>query len=228
MTDFWKNHFTRLLDDAALGDSQKLDFSNDRVRLQTYGWILEVVGAIKDKPCLDAGCGIGDLARLLEVLGGKVEAFDFAESAVQRLQQAYPSVHWFVADLLELDRRSLGTYALVLASEVLQHVDAVKAIPILWRRVAPGGRFVATLPNARCPIVKRTMARFGGHYHGLTTDDLSRLVSGLEGVAQAWWRGATFAEDQLLAPYRLGPWTTDTGDEAEPPNRLQLVIIRQG
>jgi 2-polyprenyl-3-methyl-5-hydroxy-6-metoxy-1,4-benzoquinol methylase len=228
MTEYWRQHFTRQHADAELGDAKKLDFSNDRVRVQTYGWIVEAIGPVSGIRCLDAGCGTGELARILRNLGGEVAAFDLAEPAIDRLTRDIPDIRWFAADVMQLDHSAdLGTFEVVTASEVLQYVDVATALAVLWRRVAPGGRLVAIIPNARCPIISRARERFAGHYNGATVDDVRNMVAGLPEVALFRWRGARFSGDQRIAPYEIGSWGDGSEQDEVPPNRLQVALIRE-
>lgn len=225
---YWKEYFSHLSADQGLSDTAKLDFSNDRVRFQTYGWMMEAMGPLAGRRCLDAGCGTGDLALVMNTLGAGVDAFDFAEPGIARLRRAHPQVRWVVADLTALEGAELAAeYDVVTASEVLQHVPAAAAIRTLWQRVAPGGRLVAVMPNADCPIVQRTQTRFGGHYNGMHLTTLLECLAALPGAAFYRWRGAGFLADQTLLPYGLTPWLDGPHDFGEaPPNRFQFAVLR--
>lgn len=228
-SSYWKEYFSRQLSDESLSNSQKLVFSNDRVRFQTYGWMLEAMGPVVSRTCLDVGCGTGDLARILECMGARVDAFDLAEPAIVQLSRMYPGIRWFVADVMNLGGSSIGAaYDVVVASEVLQHVDALTAVRALWRHVAPGGRLVAAMPNADCPIVKRTTERYAGNYSGVHVGDLCATLAALDDVDLFRWRGAFFLDDQRLVPYEIGPWSDTVHDfGTTPPNRLQFVAMRK-
>lgn len=225
---YWKDHFSRLMGNQDLSNTHKLDFSNDRVRFQTYSWILESIGPIDGLHCLDVGCGTGDLARIMRTLGGRVDAFDLAEPAITELRERHPDIRWLVADATDLVSAEIGTtYDAIVASEVLQHVDAPATLCSLWERLAPGGRLAAVMPNDDCPIVKRTRERFSGHYGGIDIEMLCDTLSNLPNVTLYRWRGAFFLEDQRLFPYGLSPWfgqSHDFGDS--PPNRLQFVALK--
>jgi 2-polyprenyl-3-methyl-5-hydroxy-6-metoxy-1,4-benzoquinol methylase len=229
LSEYWGRHYTERHADKALGDAQRLDFSNERLRFQTYGMILEAVGPVPDRRCLDAGCGLGDIARLLAFLNGRVSAFDLVEDTIKRLRVEYPQIDWFCADLEQPPAaEAIGLFAIVVACEVLQYVDLNSAITALWRLVAPGGRLVGVVPNAACPIVQRAQARFENHYKGSSLGDLSTLASRLPEVAEWSWRGAYFLEDQSIVPYGLTAWSKEpAGDGGKVPNRLQFVLVRQ-
>lgn len=226
---YWKEYFSRLISDDSLSNSNKLVFSNDHVRFQTYSWMIEAIGPVAGLTCLDVGCGTGDLSRVMDCMGAHVDAFDLAEPAIVQLRQAHPGIRWFAADVTNMGASSVGeAYDVVTASEVLQHVDAVAAIRALWQRVAPGGRLVAAMPNADCPIVKRTSERYKGYYSGVSISELSATLAGLDDVDLFRWRGAFFLADQRLVPYEMSSWFEGVHDfGAAPPNRLQFVAVRK-
>lgn len=228
-SSFWKEYFSSQIKKENISNTRKLDFSNDRVRFQTYGWMLEAMGPITGLSCLDAGCGTGELAVLMACLGAKVDAFDLAEPAIKTLESNHPEVRWFVADLTDLDNSTINdNYDVIITSEVLQHVDAPAAIQALWKQVSPGGRLIGIMPNASCPIVIKTTERFEGNYNGIHIEELVSTAKKLIDVELFSWRGAGFLDDQRLLPYGLTPWF-DAADtfEGTPPNRLQFVVQRK-
>lgn len=224
---YWAEHFSRQHADAALSGTDKLDFSNDRVRTQTYGWVLEAAGTLRGRRCLDAGCGTGEIAALLAASGAQVDAFDIAPAAIAALQRQQPGIRWFVGDAGEFATEQIAeAYDLIVSSEVLQYVDATRAIMRMWDHVAPGGRLMVVIPFAGCPIVQSVRDRFDGHYQGITLSAVEQLAGKLANVERVFWRGATFLEDQTLLPYGLGPWRDTFHPPAKPPNRLQIVFLR--
>jgi 2-polyprenyl-3-methyl-5-hydroxy-6-metoxy-1,4-benzoquinol methylase len=230
MTDssFWKDHFSHQHAEQSQSHSQRLDFSNDRVQYQTYAWLLESLGPLRGRSCLDAGCGTGELALAMTALGAEVTAFDIAQPTIDILSARHPTICWRVADLAHLDEADLApAYDLVVASEVLQYVDAANGIASLWTKVRPGGRLAAVIPNADCPIVQHARSRFEGRYNGIA---LNTLVSTLKKLPEAnvlRWRAVSFLDDQTLFPYGLGAWHRDADVALQPPpNRLQFVAMR--
>jgi SAM-dependent methyltransferase len=226
--EYWA-HYAERHGTTTLGDAQRVDFSNERVRFQTYGLMLEAAGPLSGQRCLDAGCGLGDMARLLSFLGGRVSGFDLVEATIVRLREEHPKIHWFAANLEQLPEAQMPEpYDVVVVCEVLQCVDLAIAVNALWRHVAPGGRLVGIAPHAKCPIVQRTESRFDSHYRGASLENLAELAHSLPDVANWCWRGAYFLEDQSVVPYGLTPWSQrmDWGD-VKIPNRLQFVLLRR-
>lgn len=225
---YWEKHFSEQHADAAMSGTEKLDFSNDRVRVQTYGWIVEAAGIVRGQKCLDAGCGTGEIAILLASIGAEVDAFDIAPAAVATLQTQQPHIRWLVGDVADVGGSAIADrYDIVVSSEVLQYVDAAKAITRIWPHVGPGGRLIVVVPYAGCPIIQSVQGRFDGHYRGMTLESVSELASALPQVHKAYWRGAAFLDDQSLLPYGLTSWSEQfVAPEGVTPNRIQFVLLR--
>jgi SAM-dependent methyltransferase len=224
MTDFsWSSYFDEV---CAKGPSW-MDYSNERVQLQTFGAVIEAIDRVVDRRVLDIGCGRGQLCLLLKELGAKVTGVDQVASAVAKLRESYPSIEWHAGNILDVAfRRELGTFDAVTMLEVIQYLPAVQALQAIWDMLSPGGRVIVVFPNERCPIVKRTVTRFEGHYK---PPELSALVDWASSRADAetWaMRGFRFQTDQRLSPYALLPWTSSP-DWDDPPNRIELVVQKK-
>jgi SAM-dependent methyltransferase len=204
-----------------------LDLSNPRVHAQSLVLCLEAAGPVRDCACLDLGCGYGLLAAALKALGARsVVGVDIVESMVERNRRAYPNLEWLQgngADPAFID--ALPSFERVFLVEVLQYLDLVAVLPRIWQHVFPGGRLVGMIPNAECPIVARSLLRFGERYRAARIEELATLAETFGDVACWSWRGVSFLSDQRIVPYRVGPWTTDLAI-ADPPNRLNVVFIK--
>jgi 2-polyprenyl-3-methyl-5-hydroxy-6-metoxy-1,4-benzoquinol methylase len=227
--EYWTRHYTGRHNSAELSAGARLDFSNERVQFQTYGLILEAAGPIPGKRCLDAGCGLGDIARLLSFLGGRVSGCDLVEATMARLRAEHPEIHWFAADLENIPATEVpDPFDLVVACEVLQYVSLTRAVNSLWRLVAPGGRLVGVAPHAACPIVRRAQERFENNYHGASLEELAAVAGQLPGLVNWCWRGAYFQDDQSVVPYGLTAWSQEMSwGDVKTPNRLQFVMLRE-
>tara|TARA_B110001454_G_C12645477_1_gene403091 strand:+ start:69 stop:797 length:729 start_codon:yes stop_codon:yes gene_type:complete len=122
MTDFdhqWKNLLGK---DVLTNEEDKFECNQKRVKE-----FLELTGIkpwykkdslIKDKNCLDAGCGPGRWTCAMQKLGAKkVDSFDLSEQAVNRCQQINPDAHVF--DIWNLKPNPV--YDFVLSWGVLHH-----------------------------------------------------------------------------------------------------------
>lgn len=225
----WGEYFHRRHYDRSSGVARRLDYSNDRVRFQTYSALMEAAGPLTGIRCLDAGCGFGDLARILEAAGANVDAFDVVADTIQSLKSVYPHIRWFTADVANLGAFEFERpYDLVVAAEVLQYTDPDAAIRSLFRLVAPRGRLVGCVPHSGCPVIAAAEGRYLGRYCGVSIPGLMRTLVSLPGVSRLGWRGAVFLEDQSLFPYRYTPWriTAEPDPSDGTPNRLLFIASR--
>jgi 2-polyprenyl-3-methyl-5-hydroxy-6-metoxy-1,4-benzoquinol methylase len=219
---FWEDHYREVF---ARGDGW-LDYSNERVQLQTFGACIEASGGVAGLVCLDVGSGQGQFARTLLGLGARVVAVDILPDVVAGLRARTAAIDWrcgnvldptFVADLPAVDR--------LFALEVLQCVPWRETLEALWTKVKPGGRLLAVVPNGDCPIVRRTIERFEQHYSAPSAAELARALGALPSSGAFAIRGFTFQPDQRRSPYEVSSWTSSPS-WAAPPNRLQFVVLR--
>jgi SAM-dependent methyltransferase len=98
---------------------------------------------------LDLGCGEGTFITELEAAGaGRVTGADVAEAALDRARARHPGIEFrrvpFDGPLPFAD----GSFDLVWASEVIEHVaDTARCFSEVRRVLAPGGRLLITTPN---------------------------------------------------------------------------------
>jgi SAM-dependent methyltransferase len=221
--EYWRDYFS----DVASRGNTWLDYSNAKVQLQSLALCLESAGEIAGKSCLDVGCGHGQLSIMLKALeSASVVGSDFVSALVEKNKRAVPGIDWrhgdvndpgFVEELPEFD--------LIFMVEVLQYTDATAVVPCVWRRLKPGGRLIGMVPNRECPIVARTNERLQQRYHAVGPSELAALADGLEDLDFWGVRGLTFGDDQRIAPYWVGGWSTAT-TFTRPPNRLNFVFAK--
>jgi 2-polyprenyl-3-methyl-5-hydroxy-6-metoxy-1,4-benzoquinol methylase len=222
---YWEQHYEQVF---AAGNSW-LDYSNERVHLQTLGLCLELADALHGRRCLDLGCGRGQLAQVLASCGAHVTGLDASVAGIAELRGARPDLTWRVANLLDdgyLDGDAPFDRAFMI--EVLQYLPLAATLRRVWGKLAPGGRMIAMVPNAACPIVQRTVARFDGRFVAPSGPELAAVLGGLPDV-EAWaMRALAFRADQRITPYEVRPWSTEPPDGTPPPNRIQFVAIKRG
>jgi len=218
---YWADYYEQLAKDAP----QWLDYSNERVHLQTFGAVIEASDRLVGRRVLDVGCGKGLFCRIAQDLGaGSVTGIDLATSAIEPLRAAFPAITWKAGDISDpAFRADIGRFDAAFLLEVMQYLPAPATYEWLWEILDPGGMFVAVFPNENCPIVQRTRERFGGRY---APPSLAATVAWADAQPDldTWAaRGFRFQEDQRVVPYALTPWSRSLDWEA-PPNRIQLVV----
>ncbi|MEE8576082.1 MAG: class I SAM-dependent methyltransferase [candidate division Zixibacteria bacterium] len=111
-----------------------------------YSLYQEVIGMLEtvEKPnVLELGCGVGDLARLIIERGHTYRGFDFSEEAVKQSQSFCSDGKFFVGNVYNAEDFKPADYNIVIALEVLEHVDDLKVMANL----PPDVQLIASVPD---------------------------------------------------------------------------------
>ncbi len=117
-------------------------------------FVQQQAGTLAQKPILDVGCGGGIFAEALCRAGGEVTGIDLADDllsvAKQHAAQNKLNINYQRQSIEQL-AQSQAQFAVVCASEVLEHVDDVPSfIGAMAKLVAPkGGIFISTLNRTK-------------------------------------------------------------------------------
>ena len=128
----------------AAGDATIIPWADLKVNPNLEGWLRREKIQGKGKKALKVGCGLGDDAERLAVLGFEVTAFDISPTAIKWCQKRFPGtrVKYLVQDLLRVSPEWDGAFDFVLESYTLQVLTGElrkPAIESISRFVAPGG-----------------------------------------------------------------------------------------
>ena len=141
---------------------------------------------------LDLGCGPGQFAQLLADRGFTgYRGVDFSEVSIAMARQRCPGLEFTVADLTRSDLLEAVPYDCIVTLEFLEHVEFDLDIV---RRIRPGTRFYATVPNF--PFVSHVRhftdaaavrTRYGEAFRDFSVDALLENAAGktfflMEGV----------------------------------------------
>jgi 2-polyprenyl-3-methyl-5-hydroxy-6-metoxy-1,4-benzoquinol methylase len=129
---------------------------------------------------LDIGCGQGELVRLLLADGYDARGIDIsAEQTAIAQASGLRQVHQ--GDYRDLLDTHSGRLVAVTATDVLEHLtkdEVLETFDLVAAALAPGGAFVARVPNATSP--------FGGHIrHGDFTHESSYTERSVRQLAAA-------------------------------------------
>jgi ubiquinone/menaquinone biosynthesis C-methylase UbiE len=140
---------------------------------------------------LDLGCGEGRFTEELARAGAVPVGVDVAQAALDRARAKHPSLDFRLAPIdgpLPLDD---GSFDVVWASEVIEHVaDTARWLSEVRRVLVPGGRLLVTTPShGRLRVAVGGVQRFsdplGDHLHLYTRASLKTLLEefGFGGVS---------------------------------------------
>jgi len=110
--------------------------------------IIKLVGDLKDKVVLDAGCGEGYLSRIMIENGAKVTSFDFSPKMVEVAERKSKGldIEIFQGDFQELKTIKDDCFEVVVSNMVIHDLpNHTKAINEAYRVLKPGGVFVFSI-----------------------------------------------------------------------------------
>lgn len=138
-------------------------------------------------PVVDIGCGQGDLVRLLLADGYDADGIDVSPEQVA-IAHASGLDRVLQGDYREVLKARTGELAAVTATDVLEHMtrdEVLETFDYIAASLAPGGTFVARVPNAVSPFGGNI--RYGDFTHEtwFTARSVRQLAaaSGFESVA---------------------------------------------
>jgi ubiquinone/menaquinone biosynthesis C-methylase UbiE len=111
--------------------------------------LFELMGDVKGKRVLDAGCGEGYLSRLMAKKGATVTAVDFAPIMLEIAMERTPvqmDIDFRHGNLEHLDLFNDGLFDLAVSNMVIQDLaDFERALKEIYRVLVPGGSFVMSI-----------------------------------------------------------------------------------
>jgi SAM-dependent methyltransferase len=131
---------------------------------------------------LDIGCGTGEFTAALAQAGARPIGVEVAEAALERARHRHPELDFRLVGIegpLPFDD---GSFELVWASEVIEHVtDTARWLSELRRVLAPAGRLLVTTPShGRLRVALSGVERFsepmGDHLHLYTRRSLETVL----------------------------------------------------
>lgn len=131
---------------------------------------------------LDVGCGAGEFTAALAGARAVPIGVDVAEAALTRARARHPGLDFRLVPLDGPLPFEDGSFELVWASEVIEHVtDTARWLSELRRVLVPGGRLLVTTPShGRLRVALGGVERFseplGDHLHLYTRRSLRTLL----------------------------------------------------
>ncbi len=161
-----KKYVHRFLPQGAVVSEEEVGKAWDRVSDKWYGGytefgdvnrqylidptILKMLGQVKGKRILDAGCGNGYLCRLLSKNGAKMEGVDVSKRSIEMaeaIEREKPlGIKYYAGSICNLSMYNNHTFDAVVSNIVLGDLQELdKAIKELYRVLKPQGKLVFSL-----------------------------------------------------------------------------------
>lgn len=152
--------------------------SKHQQRLAYYDWYTQDwLPSDRSAPMLDIGCGSGQFLYYLRERGYRdAIGLDLDAAQVEVAQGlGLDATCATVADFLEHDDRS---YGLITMLDIIEHFTRDELFPLLdsvASRLAPGGRLIASVPNAESPHAARAIYADITHELAFTPTSLAEM-----------------------------------------------------
>ena len=132
---------------------------------------------------LDVGCGAGEFTAAMAQAGAAPVGVEVAEAAIERARARHPELDFRLVPIEGPLPFEDGSFELVWASEVIEHVtDTARWLSEVRRVLVPRGRLLVTTPShGRLRVALGGVERFseplGDHLHLYTKSSLRTLLS---------------------------------------------------
>lgn len=181
-------------------------FSDSKLIPLLRPWISQLEPTV---PCLDLGCGNGNVLHALKTLGFKnLTGIDLSEEQVALARMVTPAVT--CGNILDLLRNEAqpGAYGLITLFDVIEHLTKAEIMELLAnvsRCLQPGGVFISHCPNGDSPFVGNVFSGDFTHETLLNASSARHIcaVNGLTAFAAAEHLGAS---GSLRGRIRLCLW----------------------
>jgi 2-polyprenyl-3-methyl-5-hydroxy-6-metoxy-1,4-benzoquinol methylase len=156
------------IDEMAVPSYTQGYFFSRYVFWRKMDWVLRFAAAEPASTILDYGCGTGISLPAWSASAKQVYATDLELTVARKLaaKLKLPNIEFLKPD--ELDGRvSDGSLDLIVAANVLEHVDDRRALlALLKRKLNPRGRLIVSGPTeGKLYKLGRKIVGFSGHYH---------------------------------------------------------------
>jgi glycosyltransferase involved in cell wall biosynthesis len=106
-----------------------------------YEMILRELDKTPNAKVLEIGCGVGSLGKMIMEKGYGYEGFDFSREAIKQCKKIYPRGNFRVGNAYD-KKEYKGSYNVVVATEVLEHLDDLAVV----KNIPSGVKFIASVP----------------------------------------------------------------------------------
>ncbi|MFP5256681.1 MAG: class I SAM-dependent methyltransferase [Acidimicrobiia bacterium] len=150
---------TSLTDADLLVDADRPPYPN-REHVDFLDFVYETIGDLAGKRVLEVGCGSGNLTTFHALRGARAVGVDVSAGMLQLARRRAEAnsvsdqVELFAQPIEDLDQPE-GSFDVVLANQVLHHLDLPRAMPNISRLVGDGGTAIFVEPVLFVPEIVR-------------------------------------------------------------------------
>lgn len=192
--------------------SKDIEYNDDRIAEFLKLTKLDPDQYIRQKYCLDAGCGNGRYTYAMQKLGAtKVDSIDISPEAVQKCRQVNPDAK--VSDLMELPALSEPAYEFVWCWGVLNHVaEPRKGFSKVASQVANGGCLHIMVYNKKDQVQYEEDRQ---KWKTLTLEERLKLceerAKTIGGTVHGWWDALNPTYNWGFTPEEVKQWFIEEG-----------------
>ncbi len=115
--------------------------------------ILNILGSVKDKLILDAGCANGYYCEEIKRLGAKVTGIDASEVLIQHAKDRYPDIEFSQMDLTKSLNFRDNSFHIILCKMVLMDIENIEiALSEFYRILQTSGTCVISIIHPFYPL----------------------------------------------------------------------------
>ena len=153
-----KSQKSKLLDAKEGYDIYASTYENDHAFLNTFekAYLFNMLGDIKGKKALDAGCGDGRLSEQLMKFGADVSGCDVSEEMIKICNKKFIGKDFIVADVENMPYPD-ESFDLIVSTFVIVHLDFLEDFfDECFRILKPEGTLIVSNINQRKPPKLKT------------------------------------------------------------------------
>ena len=145
-------------------------------RVILYPSLGKILGDVKGRKILDAGCGDGRLCYELKKEKADIVGIDFSERAISFAKAFNPDVKFMIGDIRKL--KLAYKFDSIILMETLEHIppkDIPSLLDGLYRILGSNGKLIITVPSINLPLSDK-------HYQHFTEESLRKTLEPYFGI----------------------------------------------
>jgi trans-aconitate methyltransferase len=194
-------------------DSKNIEYNSDRVREFLQFTTLDPIRTIRQKYCLDAGCGNGRYTfAMLKIGAMRIDSFDISPEAVEKCKQVNPDARVF--NLMDLQSLPRAPYEFVFCWGVLNHIENPReGFRKVASQVSSSGGILHIMVYNKNDQLKYDHDRklWSTLSHEEKLDLCKQRSKTIGGDIHAWWDALNPKYNWSFLPEEVGRWFKEEG-----------------